>query len=111
MASEVSFQAAEQQEFQILSATYKSPTNNPFTHVHKIPAPPTLKTGDRTTYLTVLRKATAELQEAINLDLTARMEEDKAQEAGDTRNGGKACVVDEVKEEDNYGEEVVEEDN
>ena len=45
------------------------------------------------------------MQEQINTELTARMEEDKAREAGN----GKGAV-DEAKEEDNYGEEVVEED-
>lgn len=96
------------QKFQTLSATYKSPTNEPFAHAHKIPAPPSSKTIDRTTYLAALRKATAELQESINTDLTARMEEDKAREGA--TNGAKKGV-DEAKEEDNYGEEVVEEED
>jgi hypothetical protein len=96
-----------EQKFQTLSATYKSPINEPFVHSHKIPAPLSSKTTDRTTYLAALRKATAELQESINTDLTARMEEDKAREA--TTNGAKKGV-DEAKEEDNYGEEVVEEE-
>lgn len=52
------------------------------------------------------------MQEKINQELTARMEEDKAREAenanGSKVNGG---VIDEAKEEDNYGEEVVEEED
>jgi hypothetical protein len=94
-------------KFQTLSATYTSPTNESFTHEHKIPTPPTSKTIDRIAYLAALREATTEMQEAINKDLTARMEEDKAREGA--INGVKQGV-DETKEEDNYGEEVAEED-
>lgn len=101
---------APQQKFELLTATYQSPTNEPFTHTQKLPAPPTAKTTDRTAYLATLRKATAEMQETINKELTARMEEDKAREAA--ANGvSKAKVVDEAKEEDNYGEEVVEDED
>lgn len=96
---------ASQQKFHLLSATYHSPTNEPFTHTTKLPAPPTSKTTDRTTYLAALRKATAEMQDTINKELTSRMEEDKAREGT-----AKAKAIDEAKEEDNYGEEVVEED-
>ncbi|PMD59663.1 Gon7-domain-containing protein [Hyaloscypha bicolor E] len=100
---------ASQLKFELLSATYQSPTNEPFTHTTKLPAPPTTKTTDRTAYLASLRKATAEMQETINKELTSRMEEDKAREA--VANGtSNPKVVDEAKEEDNYGEEVVEED-
>lgn len=97
-----------EQTFQTLSATYKSPTNEPFVYSHKIPAPPSATTTDRTAYLAALRKAVAGLQESINTELTARMEEDKAREGA--TNGAKKGV-DEAKEEDNYGEEVVEEDD
>jgi Gon7 family len=100
---------ASGQKFQLLSATYQSPTNEPFTHATMLPAPPTTKTTDRTTYLASLRKATTEMQETINKELTSRMEEDKAREA--VENGApRAKAVDEAKEEDDYGEEVVEED-
>lgn len=98
---------ASQPKYELLSATYTSPTNAPFTHEKKLPAPPTAKTIDRTAYLSALRKATAEMQEVINRELTSRMEEDKTREAA---TNGKAKVVDDIKEEDNYGEEVVEED-
>lgn len=94
---------------QILSAVYHSPTNEPFTTTLPISAPPTDKTTDRTAYLSCLRKATTELQERINTELTARMEEDKAR--GANGNGiAKAKGVDEAKEEDTYGEEVPEEE-
>jgi Cu2+-containing amine oxidase len=49
------------------------------------------------------------MQETINKELTSRMEEDKAREAAAT-GITKSKVVDEAKEEDNYGEEVVEEE-
>ncbi len=105
-------QAPETQplQFEQLSATYQSPANEAFTHVQKIPAPPISKTTDRTAYLAALRKATSEMQEQINKDLTARMEEDKAREAGINGVSKKNGAVDEAKEEDNYGEEVPEED-
>lgn len=99
-------------QHQLLSATYSSPTNAPFTQTEKIPTPPSDKAFDKTTYLAALRNATATMQEQINKELTQRMEEDKAKEA-EGINGTlkvKARGVDESKEEDNYGEEVVEED-
>lgn len=92
---------------QVLSATYNSPTNAPFTHEQKISTPPSPKTSDRTTYLAALRAATVTLQEDINRELTARMEEDKAL---DITSASAKKGVDESREEDNYGEEVVEED-
>ena len=98
---------ASSQQYQTLSATYHSPSNPSFTHTQQIPTPPTDKVGDKTAYLSSLRKATSALQEQINKDLTSRMEEDKAREAGASKSNG---TVDEAKEEDNYGEEVVEED-
>ena len=100
------------QKYQLLSATYNSPTNAPFTVTHKLPTPPTSNTKDKTSYLSALRKATSEMQETINKELTQRMEEDKAREAATANgNGTKAKGVDEAKEEDNYGEEVAEEED
>ena len=91
---------------QILSVTYQSPDNAAFTYTQKLPTPPTVKTSDRTSYLGALRKAAAKMQEQINKELTARMEEDKARDA----EGTKPKAVDDAKEEDNYGEEIVEEE-
>lgn len=99
------------QPHQILSATYNSPTNASFTHTTWLPTPATTASEDRTTYLSTLKSAVAELQDKINTDLTTRMEEDIAREAA--ANGSLTSMskgVDENKEEDNYGEEVVEED-
>ncbi len=105
-------QEISSQKFQLLSATYNSPTNEPFIQAQKLPAPPSTKPADRTNYLSALRKATAKMQESINKELTARMEEDnsKARENG-VANGAKSKGVDEAKEEDNYGEEVVEDED
>lgn len=95
-----------------LGASYASPTNAPFAVSHELEAPPSGTTNptvpDKTKYLNELRKATATMQEQINKELTQRMEEDKAEEA--TKNGKPAKGVDEAKEEENYGEEVVEEE-
>ena len=95
---------------QILSATYQSPTNDAFTSAHQLPAPPSDKPADRTAYLGALRKAAVSLQEQINTQLTARMEEDKARGAEATSGIASAKGVDEAKEEDTYGEEVPEEE-
>jgi hypothetical protein len=94
-----------EERYFVLQASYQSPTNEAFTHAQNIPAPASEAIDEKTTYLSALRKATIDLQERVNKDLTARMEEDKVREGGATK--GK---VDEAKEEDNYGEEVVEED-
>ena len=83
---------------QLLSATYQSPESAPFTHAQKLAAPASTSTADKTQYLSALRKATAGMQEQINNELTARMEEDKARDAS-------ASKIDDAKEEENYGEE------
>jgi hypothetical protein len=105
--------AADTPQHQLLSASYNSPTNAPFTHTEKIPTPPSDKTSDKTAYLAALRKATATMQEQINKELTQRMEEDKAKEAGGVNGASKAKAkgFDESKEEDNYGEEVPEDED
>lgn len=90
-----------------LKATYQSPTNEPFSFTQDFPAPAADKVSDKTTYLAALRKATVTMQEQINKELTARMEEDKVREGAANSSKG---TVDEAKEEDNYGEEVPEED-
>ncbi|RKU43945.1 hypothetical protein DL546_002788 [Coniochaeta pulveracea] len=71
-----------------LSATYTSPTNAPFSVTKSLTVP-----------------AVAEVQNEVNRELTARMEEDKARDAS------AKAGVDDAKEEENYGEEVVEEED
>lgn len=89
-----------------LTGSYSSPTNAPFTTTQVLQAPPSGTINptvpDKTKYLSDLRKAVATMQDQVNKELTQRMEEDKAKEAG--KNGKPA--VDDAKEEENYGEEV-----
>jgi hypothetical protein len=93
----------------ILSATYTSPTNAPFTLALPISAPiDNTNVESKTKYLSDLRQSVTSLQGQVNKELTARMEEDKAREAA-AANGAK--MVDDEKEEENYGEEVVEEED
>lgn len=88
-----------------LTGTYSSPTNPPFTTTHELQAPPSGTMNppvpEKTKYLSDLRKAVATMQDHVNQELTSRMEDDKAREAG--KNG--RPVVDDAKEEENYGEE------
>lgn len=91
----------------LLTTTYTSPTNASFTHTLPIPSPSGAPTSsEKSAYLSSLRKAREILQEKINQELTARMEEDLARVAGEGTGKG----VDEGKEEENYGEEVVDEE-
>ncbi|KAI4199767.1 MAG: hypothetical protein LQ350_004394 [Teloschistes chrysophthalmus] len=88
-----------------LTANYTSPshpTTKPFTH--PLPSPHTTSLASKTAYLSTLRETMTQLQDSVNAFLTEKMGEDKALAA-------KAGVkVDEKKEEDFYGEEVVDED-
>lgn len=87
-----------------LTASYQSPTSEPFTITNSLPAPPSTSVADKTQYLSALRQAISSAQDQINKDLTSRMEQDKAREGNATKG------VDEAKEEENYGEEVQDED-
>ena len=91
----------------VLTATYTSDSNEPFSFSQSFPTPDASNVDDKSKYLGSLRAAVVETQEKINKELTARMEEDKARDA----TGPKVADVDEAKEEENYGEEVVEEDD
>ena len=87
-----------------LSAHYHAPKQ---AHTFSRPLPSLaadFSTMEKTQYLSTLRLAVVELQKEVNVFLTAKMEEDTAQMAT------KGTKVDDVKEEANYGEEVVEED-
>ncbi|KAG9233892.1 hypothetical protein BJ875DRAFT_505072 [Amylocarpus encephaloides] len=91
-----------------LQASYQSPANEPFTHTQELPALASDKPGEKVTYVSALRKAAVVMQEQINKELTSRMEEDKKREG--EKGTAHDAKVDEAKEEDTYGEEVVEED-
>lgn len=105
LQSRQSVTMAEQQKTLSLTATYKCPTSEPFTTIQSIVAPPSTSAADKTAYLSSLRQALASTQEQINKELTERMEQDRAREG----NNGKG--VDDAKEEENYGEEVVEDED
>jgi len=88
----------------VLLAAYSAPFNEPKTFTHSLPPhsndPPT---SERTSYLTELRKSVTTVQDQINVFLTRKMEED-------IQKAGVAEAVDDAKEEENYGEEVVDGD-
>ncbi|OIW25829.1 Gon7 family protein [Coniochaeta ligniaria NRRL 30616] len=90
----------------VFSATYQSGTNEPFSFSQTFQAPDATDVEQKTSYLAGLRAAVVDTQEKVNKELTARMDEDKARDA----TGQKIADVDEAKEEENYGEEVVEEE-
>lgn len=96
-----------------ISATYQGPSNDNFVVAREItslvessqtPASETISLAAKTNFLKDLRASVAEVQEQVNKELTARMEADKAREAGTSVT---ANVVNEADEEQNYGEEVV----
>lgn len=93
-----------------LSATYTSTTNAPFTVSLPLSAPLDSATvAGKIKYLVEMRQSVLSLQDQVNKELTARMEEDKEREAA-AANGAKKTVDDE-REEENYGEEVQEEED
>ncbi|KAK5661418.1 hypothetical protein OQA88_11318 [Cercophora sp. LCS_1] len=83
-----------------LSATYTSSGNEPFTIISPLTtSSPTLTTKSRTAYLHSLRAAALSVQDQVNKELTARMEQDnKSQQPNDS------------KDEENYGEEAQDEE-
>ncbi|KLU91985.1 hypothetical protein MAPG_10932 [Magnaporthiopsis poae ATCC 64411] len=94
----------------VVSATYNSPANESFTATSNIttttPIPSAaLSLEDKTKFLQDLRASVAAVQDQVNKELTQRMDEDKAREVA------AGATVDEAKEEENYGEEVVDEDD
>ncbi|KAI0020374.1 hypothetical protein F4780DRAFT_779498 [Xylariomycetidae sp. FL0641] len=106
-----------------LTATYFSPTNAPLALASApLPACPAAAADpsveEKTAYLGALRRAVAALQERVNAELTARMEEDNRRAAAAAGAGAKGddgkdknqVGVDEAAEEENYGEEVQEEE-
>ncbi|KAL8346538.1 hypothetical protein RB601_003786 [Gaeumannomyces tritici] len=102
---------SDSKHISVVSATYKSPTNEPFAAASDIttatPVPPSaaLSLEDKTKFLQDLRASVSAVQEQVNKELTRRMDDDKAREAT------AGNPVDEAKEEQNYGEEVVDEDD
>lgn len=96
---------AEPKTVATLKAHYGSPKTTT-TFAHPLDAPSVnCATEEKTAYLSALRKSVSKLQEEVNSFLTQEMECYKALPLQD---GGK---VDDKKEEDNYGEEVLDDED
>lgn len=88
----------------VLRAEYKSPAESK-TFTHTLPSAVVTSTTEKSAYLATLRGLIVQTQEDVNAFLTVKMEEDKAvaSMAG--------LKTDDRKAEENYGEEIVEEDD
>lgn len=86
-----------------LKAEYTTTTSSK-TFSHPLPSCVTGSTKEKSAYLSALRASVVRLQDEVNVFLTVRMEEDKAMASLAGVKG------DDRKEEENYGEEVVDED-
>ncbi|KAM5467067.1 hypothetical protein MauCBS54593_005687 [Microsporum audouinii] len=95
----------------VLKAVYQSPrtpeeTTAPPAHLFSqrlstsLPPSGEYSLAERTAYLAELRTSIVSLQADVNAFLTEKMEDDKLREQG-------SGTTDDKKEEDNYGEEVV----
>lgn len=96
----------------VLHARYTAPhppTSHTFSHTIALPAStasPQEEVKAKSAYLAELKGLVTKLQDEINVFLTERMEEDKRAAEAQGRKDSER----EAKEEENYGEEVVEED-
>jgi hypothetical protein len=91
-----------------IEAAYSSPTGQEsFRHVLPV-LEAQHSTEEKTNYLAAIRNKIPLLQEQINQFLTQKMEEDKSKGAKPISNR-KHGSADESKEEENYGEEVIDE--
>lgn len=90
-----------------LQADYAQPTEgSEKTFKHDLPQITAhSSTEERVVYLSALRTSAVHLQDEINNFLTLKMEQDKAAAEGTGKSG-----TDDAKDEENYGEEVVEDD-
>lgn len=86
---------------QTLSASYTGPVKSKVFEVKVSELPTSPSTHERINYITQLRSNVKDVQEQINGFLTKEMEEDNAV-AGATK-------ISDSKEEENYGEEVLDE--
>ncbi|CAK7564521.1 MAG: hypothetical protein SEPTF4163_002415 [Sporothrix epigloea] len=91
----------------VLKAAYSAPSHEPFQASLELAAPaPTadISTADKTAFLAALRKAVVSVQDEVNRELTARMVLDAQ---ATTQTAADAAAQ---KEEQNYGEEVIDEE-
>ncbi|KAI1086544.1 hypothetical protein F5B19DRAFT_137645 [Rostrohypoxylon terebratum] len=96
------------------SSSSSSPSNpastTPFTLATSLALPDPDSSARKIMYLETLRKAVLKLQEQVNSELTARMEEEARETAVIPTASKRLGIVDEAAEEENYGEEVVEDE-
>lgn len=85
-----------------LKAEYAAPTSSK-QFSHALPSCQTTSTKEKSAYLFALRASVTQLQDELNAFLTEKMEEDKTLAALVGAEG------DDRKDEENYGEEVVDE--
>jgi len=86
-----------------------TPSSSHFSVVYDIPTPSSFSVAERTLYLMDLRATTELIQARVNEELTLLMEEDRAREAAAT-GGAAVSAEDEAREEQNYGEEMVDDE-
>lgn len=86
-----------------LSANYSAPDSEEKSFCQPLPIC-SEEPSERTSYLTALRTSITGAQDQINAFLTQKMEEDN-------KKAGAASATDDSKAEENYGEEVVDEDD
>jgi len=90
---------------QSLTAEYRASDAATRSFTQALPScSPTPATEERTAYLSALHTSVGKMQDEVNAFLTQKMEEDK------NATGSSADPANEAKEEENYGEEVVEDD-
>lgn len=97
-----------------ISAKYSSPTSGPFSVTETFTAPTPNNLDSKTKYLDSLREALSAVQDQVNKELTARVEEDKTRDAAQleaSKNGTVPDDDDEAKAEENYGEEIPDEED
>lgn len=88
-----------------LTVDYSAPSTASRSFSQTLPAcAQTPSTEERTAYLASLHASIGKMQDEVNAFLTQKMEEDKMSA------GNAAQTADEAKEEENYGEEVVEDE-
>ncbi|KAI0880155.1 uncharacterized protein GGS22DRAFT_193505 [Annulohypoxylon maeteangense] len=87
-------------------------STTPFTLATPFTLPDSDSSGHKTSHLNILREAVSTLQERVNNELTTRMEEEAREIAAASTFFKSASVntINEAAEEDNYGEEVVEDE-
>jgi hypothetical protein len=89
----------------LLKAEYQGHTDETKELEHPIgPLATNHSVKDKAEYLAKLRASVVKMQDEINTFLTAKMEEDNK------NTGSKAAPAEDTKEEENYGEEIVDDE-